>query len=176
MWTKQQRPEIADHDEDREVAALKAAVARAGDAEQLVASHYWGSLIARTNERIDSATSAKALSISWAARVAIPGVLAILFFFIGLHYYAPDLPRSASTISGVLNTLPAAAIDSIMLHPEELSSTLSATEYSQDIFEFTGEQLSDYMSATATHETLVETMDDTDVTSLLIALDSKKNL
>ncbi|HMK38239.1 MAG TPA: hypothetical protein VK569_02785, partial [Bacteroidota bacterium] len=33
---------------------------------------YWQNLVVKINARIDDATSAKALSISWAARVAIP--------------------------------------------------------------------------------------------------------
>ena len=73
---------------------------------------YWQNLIIRTNARIDEATSGKALSLSWAWRVAIPGVFAIVSFLIGVHYYVPGQPDERVTVASVLSALPSAAIDS----------------------------------------------------------------
>jgi hypothetical protein len=176
MWTKQELPTPQDQDEARDTAALKALLARESDAQTPLAPPYWGSLIARTNERIDAVTSAKALSISWAARVAIPGVLVILFFFIGLHYYAPDMGTNDATVAGLIETLPQPTVDSLMLNSDALRASLSTGDVGSDFFQFTGEQLSEYISTNASRETLVESLDDTDVTSLLVALDTRKNL
>ena len=52
------------------------------------------------NAAIDDATSGRALSLSWAARVAIPGIVAVLSFLIGLYYYAPDRGGTVQVVPG----------------------------------------------------------------------------
>jgi len=137
---------------------------------------YWASLLVRTNERIDDASSAKAISISWAARVAIPGIVAILFFFIGLHYYAPDLPGKSSSVLSLVKSLPQDAVDSLLTHPERISSSLSVADVPSDIFQFSGDQITEYLTERGSEQMLMENMNDADVSSLLAALDARKDL
>ena len=107
---------------------------------------YWQNLIIRTNARIDEATSGKALSLSWAWRVAIPGVFAIVSFLIGVHYYVPGQPDERVTVASVLSTLPSAAIDSLLLDPSQIEPTLSVTEIGGEMFDFSREQIADYLA------------------------------
>ena len=168
--------EPSGQDERDAVAALKQRLAQLHDSPALLSQTYWANLLVRTNNRIDEASSAKAISISWAARVAIPGVVAILFFFIGLHYYIPEPPRRESSVASLINTLPQDAVDSILVHPEQLGTSLSATELPSEIFQFSDEQITEYLAVIGNHELLVENMNDAEVSTLLAALDAKKNL
>ena len=79
------------------------------DPESFPPASYWTDLATRTNRQIDDATSGRALSISWAARVAIPGVVAIICFFIGLHYYVPELPSEGASLTEMVDALPVEA-------------------------------------------------------------------
>jgi hypothetical protein len=166
----------ADFDEQRAVEELKTQLEQLGEHPDAVPQTYWPSLLVRTNWRIDDATSAKALSISWAARVAIPGVVAILFFFIGLHYYVPEMVKKESSVASLINMLPEETVDSILVEPERLSTSLSAREVSSDIFQFSADQITEYLVATGNAQTTVDNMSDADIAALLSALDAKKNL
>lgn len=137
---------------------------------------YWNNLLVRSNKRIDDATSAKALSISWAARVAIPGVVAIIFFFIGLHYYVPEMPARSSSLSTFVNMLPDSTVDSVLTAPDRFDVSLSGDDVTTDIFQFSNDQITDYLVASGNTQMAVEGMDDTDVTALLSALNAKTNL
>jgi hypothetical protein len=75
---------------------------------------YWHNLLIRINRRIDAATSGRALSISWAARVAIPGVVTIISFMIGLHYYANDSLVDSASLREIVQTLPPQTVDSLL--------------------------------------------------------------
>ena len=78
---------------------------------------YFANLLVRTNERLDRATSGVAISLSWLARVAVPGVVAIIFFFIGLHYYAPVTPRpSVAEVKRMVNRFYPGAWEPIMIN------------------------------------------------------------
>jgi hypothetical protein len=176
MKRRHEHPEPSEQDERDAVAALKQQIAQLNDSPVVLTKTYWANLLVRTNQRVDDASGAKAISISWAARVAIPGVVAILFFFIGLHYYVPDLPKRETSVASMVNTLPQDALDSILVHPEQIGASLSSIGMSSDIFQFSSEQLTDYLAVTGSREALVETLDDSEVARLLVALDSKKNL
>ena len=166
----------ADFDERQAAEGLKRQLGQLGERPAVVPQTYWPNLLVRTNQRIDEATSAKALSISWAARVAIPGVVAILFFFIGLHYYVPESSKKESSMASLIDMLPDDAVDSLLVEPDRLSTSLSAHEMSSDIFQFSADQISEYLVATGNAQTAVDNMSDADVAALLSALSTKKNL
>jgi hypothetical protein len=176
MRLRQEHIEPSEQDERDAVAALKQRLTQLHDVPALLSQTYWANLIVRTNRRIDEASSAKAISISWAARVAIPGVVAILFFFVGLHYYVPEMPKKESLVASLINTLPQDAVDSLLVYPEQLGASLSSAELSSEIFQFSGEQITEYLAVTGNHELLVENMNDAEVSTLLAAIDAKKNL
>ena len=165
-----------DFDERLAVEELKRELQQFGERPDAVPQTYWPGLLVRTNQRIDDATSAKALSISWAARVAITGVVAILFFFIGLHYYVPEVTKKGGSVASLINMLPEETVDSILVEPERLSSSLSARDVPSDIFQFSTEQITEYLVATGKAQTAVDNLSDTDVAALLSVLDAKKNL
>jgi len=165
----------SEQDEQRALVELKEQLARLHDAPADLPSAHWANLIVKTNQKIDETTSAKALSISWAARVAIPGVVAILFFFIGLHYYAPDLSVREGSIASLVNTFPVATVDSILVNPERLDVNLSEEDVSTDIFQFSSDQISEYLVANGNMQTAVNNLDDSDVAALLAVLD-KENM
>lgn len=168
--------EPSEQDERCAVEELNRRLEELHDTPVSISQTYWSNLLVKTNRRIDEASSAKAISISWAARVAIPGVVAILFFFIGLHYYAPELPKKESSVASLMGTLPEDAVDSLLVRPEQVGLSLSTADLSSDIFQFSGEQITEYLAASGNHELLVENMDDAEVATLLAALDLKKNL
>ena len=176
MKFRDEYSEPSGQDERDAVAALKQRLAQLHDAPVLLSQTYWANLLVRTNRRIDEASNAKAISISWAARVAIPGVVAILFFFIGLHYYVPEMPKGESSVASLLNTLPQDAVDSILVYPEQLGASLSSADLSSEIFQFSGEQITEYLAVSGNHELLIENLNDAEVSTLLAALDAKKSL
>lgn len=106
---------------------------------------YWATLLVRTNERIDEASSGKALTISWAARVAFPGVLAILSFLIGLQYYAPHKPGKEPSLQAVVLSLPGQAVDTLIVDPSQVGVTMAAAEIGIDPFEITGGEIAEYL-------------------------------
>ena len=165
----------SEQDERQAVEDLKAQLVRLNDISPGLPSVHWANLIVKTNQKIDDATSAKALSISWAARVAIPGVVAILFFFIGLHYYAPNLPTKEGSVASLVSTLPSATVDSIITDPERFDVNLSEEDIAADIFQFSSDQISEYLIAKGNMQTAVDDLNDSDVATLLGVL-NKENM
>jgi hypothetical protein len=133
---------------------------------------YWQNLIVRTNARIDRVASGKGITISWAARVAVPGVVALISFLIALHYYGPDNP-SVTPLPVVVETLPASTIDSLVTsgigqgEREVLEDALA-----QDLFTVGGEMAAEYLIATTPVHSLVDSLGDQEVTELLALLAS----
>ena len=176
MKRRQENTQRSDEDELQAVNVLRLRVLQLQEKPVPPARTYWANLLVRTNRRIDDATSAKAISISWAARVAIPGMVAILFFFIGLHYYAPDLSDKDTSVLSLVKSLPQDAVDSLLTHPERLETTLSVADVPSDIFQFSGDQITEYLAAHGNEQLLMENLNDAEVSSLLAALDARKNL
>ena len=166
----------SDDDERRAVDELRQQALQSQAGPVAPPGVYWANLLVRTNRRIDDASSAKAISISWAARVAIPGMVAILFFFIGLHYYAPDLQPKEGSVTSLVTSLSQDATDSLLIHPERVSPSLSVTDVPSDIFQFSGDQITEYLAARGSEQVLMENMSDAEVSSLLAALGARKNL
>lgn len=115
---------------------------------------YFANLIIRTNERIDRASSGLALSLSWLARVAVPGVVAIIFFFVGLHYYVPE--RTTPSVVEVINTLPTPALDSLLLASQ--ADPAVATALQTSLFDISADQLVEFYIATENPTTVLEVL------------------
>src|SRR4030042_6452064 len=89
---------VTDGQEQQAVEELRQALRQTDlSPEHAPSEPYWSNLLVRTNERIDHATSGKAISLSWAARVALPGVITIIFFFVALRYYYEPEPSGSHT-------------------------------------------------------------------------------
>ena len=174
MKFRLEKPNITPFDE----RALADEIRGAAGPEQgghSVSDAYWQNLIIRTNRRIDEVTSGKALSISCAARVAIPGVVAILCFYVGLHYYAPDLKGSDSLTSVVLS-LPGAEVDSLLADPSQLDATISVADLGENPFDIPKEQMAEYFIDHGRPSALLEAMTDDQVNEVLTTLGSRKEL
>jgi len=137
------------------------------------ADAYWQNLIIRINRKIDNATSARALSISWAARVAIPGVVAIVSFLVGLHYYVPDAARREPSVAEVLLALPPAAMDSLLVDPSRLDPSLSVEDVSANLFVFSRQQIAEYFIDNGNPGAAVDGISDREANTVLAVLSSE---
>jgi hypothetical protein len=135
---------------------------------------YWQNLVVRINRKIDDATSGKALSISWAARVALPGVVAIVSFLVGLHYYGPDASRHAPSVADVVLALPPAAIDSLLVDPSGADPSLSVEDVATDVFVFSRQQIADYFIDNGNPGAAVDGISDREANTILAALASDR--
>jgi len=133
---------------------------------------YWQNLVVRINGKIDDATSGKALSISWAARVAIPGVVAIISFLVGLHYYVPGTSPHSPSVADVLFALPPSAIDSLLIDPSRVDPSLSVEDVATDVFVFSREQIADYFVDNGDPGAAVDGISEGEASALLTLLSS----
>ena len=133
---------------------------------------YWQNLVVKINGRIDGATSGKALSISWAARVAIPGVVAIVSFLVGLHYYVPDASRRAPSVAEVVLALPASTMDSLLVDPSGADPSLSVEDVATDVFVFSRQQIADYFIDNGNPGAAVDGISDREASTILAVLAS----
>jgi hypothetical protein len=127
-------------------------------------------MLVRTNARIDGATSGRALSLSWAMRVAVPGAVAIVAFFIGLHYYGNPVPSATAGLTPILNEINDAALDSLM----ELHAVVDTTELIGDNqagwFDIPGDLAAEYLLSTDRTGVVAETLQDRELDEVLAAL------
>ena len=135
---------------------------------------YWQNLVVKINAKIDDATSVKALSISWAARVAIPGVVAIVSFLVGLHYYVPDAPRLEPSVADVLLALPPSAIDSLLIDPARVDPSVSVEDVATDVFVFSRQQIADYFIENGDPGAAVDAISEGEASAVLTLLSSDK--
>ena len=131
---------------------------------------YWPGLLVRTNRRLDQVTSGKALTISWAARVAIPGVVAVLSFLIGLRYYAPQHESHTPTLAKVVLSMPQAEVDTLLSGLSEISSAVSVADLGYDPLNPESEEFASYLIDSGSLAAIEESMSDQEVTAVLIAL------
>jgi hypothetical protein len=165
-------PSIDDQEEQRAEEELRRLTA--GDASPAgPADAYWANLLVRTNQRIDDATSPKALTISWAARVAIPGVLLILSFLVGMWYFVPLEPRTTTPLKAVVLSLPDSAVDTMLVDPSRISPGFSVAELEVDPFAVQNEDLAEYLIAAGNVRTVTETLSEDQVTDVLTILGSQ---
>jgi hypothetical protein len=131
---------------------------------------YWANLLVRTNARIDEASSGKALTISWAARVAFPGVLAILSFLIGLQYYAPHRPGREPSLQAVVLSLPGRTVDTLIIDPSQVGVPMTPAEIGIDPFELTGVEISEYLVSEGVVNEAAALFNDDQMTEVLALL------
>lgn len=130
----------------------------AGEPAAAVPESYWQNLIIRTNQRVDGVASGKAISISWAARVAIPGVVAIVSFLIALHYYVPVQVHQHSDVESVVLGLPDRAVDSLLTDTSLSDETLAAVAANEDLFDVPSEQIGEYLIENGNATMVVESL------------------
>ncbi|HXX62580.1 MAG TPA: hypothetical protein VEO56_02180 [Bacteroidota bacterium] len=176
MKMKEEKNPPTDEAERALVGELKALAgepsAQAGRGPQ---DPYWANLIVRTNQRIDRATSPRALSISWAARVAIPGVVAIVSFLVALHYYVPGDLESHTSVTDVLRAMPVASVDSLLVDPSRADPSLSVADVAPDVFVFSNDQIADYLSTHGSIRAAIDGLSDREPSDLITALGSDDN-
>lgn len=172
MKIRKEKTEVSEAHEREAVERVRALARQTGGAGgQTPSDTYFATLIVQTNKKIDYITSGRALSISWLARVAVPGVVAIIFFFIGLHYYVPTPPQRSSTIADAVKILPADQLDSLLLS-SSLNGTTEAAWY-PDIFTVRNEYLFDYFVASQSPATVLESLSDQQLKEVATILESK---
>jgi hypothetical protein len=157
MKFHQEQPDITESDEKELVEAVRA-LERGGDERSAPAipGAYWQNLIVRTNVRVDEATSGKAISISWAARVAIPGVVAIVSFLIALQYYVPVQTQRQNDVKSLVLALPDRAVDSLITDPSFTGETLVDLAANENLFDVPSEQIGEYFIDNGNSAQLVE--------------------
>jgi len=134
---------------------------------------YWQNLSVRVNERIDRATSGRALSLAWAARVALPGVIAVVGVLTALHYYVPE-PRSMGVpVASVLASLPAKDLDSLLTDPAQVEPDLSVDELAGDVFVISREQCAEYLVANGGTSEAVDELSPSEAGVLLASLETR---
>lgn len=129
---------------------------------------FFSSLMVRTNETIDRVTSGKALSISWLARVAVPGVVAILFFFIGLHYYVPQ--KSSHSVAEAVKSLSNEEMDSLAV---KAAAQGSVSEFQRDPFEVSNDQLAEFYVSSASPAIVMESLSEQQQKEVAAILESR---
>jgi len=171
MRIKPEKQDLTDDDEEKLAADVRRLEASRGPAKlHGPPDQYWQNLILRTNARIDDATGGRALSISWAARVAIPGVIAVVSFLIALHYYVPETPNNEVSVSSVVLSLPSAAIDSILQDPSHVDPILSVADVGGDVLDVSREQIVDYLIASGNATAAMEGLTDREAQDLFAVL------
>ncbi len=174
MRLRADRPKVTDEEEKtleasvRELSLGLAETAPPADA-------YWQNLPVRINKRVDEATSGKAISLSWAARVAIPGVVAVLSFLIGLRYYAPDRPVTPSSLVEAAAALPSATVDSIMVSSLSAAGSLPDETITGWVPSVPHDIASDYLCEYGGTSVLLSDLSENEMKHLLLALGSGPN-
>jgi hypothetical protein len=129
---------------------------------------YWANMLVRINGRIDEASSGVALSLSWAARVAIPGVVAVVSFLIALQHYVPLQPGDVS----VRELLARGGVDSMLVQQTEEQSTGAQEVLADAYLDLSHEQLSDYFVNNGTPATVMDVLPEADVKAVLVTIGS----
>lgn len=167
-----QKNEITEDVEQAAAQTLRELVSQSDQSMEGTPSEtYFANLLVKTNGTIDQVTSGKALSISWLARVAVPGVVAILFFFIGLHYYVPDSSGGQTSIADAVKSLPAEVVDSLLLEASAEGSL--SPNIQSEIFTVSDDQLAEYFYASENPFSVLETMPDQQVKEVASILESR---
>jgi hypothetical protein len=132
---------------------------------------YWQNLIIRTNRRIDDVSSGKGITISWAARVAIPGVVALISFMIGLRYYTPELTTGRDALADVVLALPNGVADAgFQNYPLNASEAMEVV--GERMLEVSGQQMHDYFIEEGGMRSVLEVLTEEQVSEVLTLLES----
>jgi len=151
--------------------SLREISGRDGARGEEVPDVYWQNLIVRTNRRIDEVSSGKAITISWSARVAIPGVVALLSFLIGLHYYTPELMERGEALADVIVALPHGAADSLF-EDYPLSRSVALEVVEGGMLDVSSDQMRGYFIEEGSVTSVLEALTDEQVSEVLMLLES----
>lgn len=172
MRFRRDKIEMTDAQEHELEAEVRRLATEDGGEGVVPSATYFANLMVKTNETIERVTSGKALSISWLARVAVPGVVAILFFFIGLHYYRPEIGNGTTSVVEAVNTLPQSALDSLIV-----ASLVQSGENGQldemNMFEVSTEQLAEYCVNSEDASSLLEKIPTEQLNTIASILETK---
>jgi len=165
MKFRHHRAEFAPAEEERLVREIREL--SAGDpGQEPPAPPYWPNMLVRVNRRIDDASSGVAVSLSWAARVAIPGVVAVLSFVIGLQYYVPK-PTGGMSVREVLAK---GGVDSVLVQQTD-EQPGGAREILADAYmDLSHDQMSEYFVNNGTPANVMDAMPEDDVRAVLVTL------
>jgi hypothetical protein len=168
MKIRRAEPEL---DERAERALEEEIRSQAGPSPAGPAEPFWQNLLVRTNYRIDDVASGKGITISWAARVAIPGVVAIIAFLVGLHYYVPELTAERERLGDILRVMSDSAqvnlMDRYSIPAEDLSARAA-----EGVFDVPVTQAQAYYLETADLSSLGDLLSDEQVSTVLTVLES----
>jgi hypothetical protein len=175
MKFRQEHQDITEGEERSLVDAVRALEQETkGEQVSALPDVYWQNLIIRTNQRVDAVASGKAISISWAARVAIPGVVAIMSFLIALHYYVPVQVRQHSDMEAIVLGLPNRTVDSLLTDSALPEETLLAVAANENLFDVPSEQIGEYFIENDNASLVVELLSEQQADQMLDYLAKEK--
>lgn len=167
------KPDISDEDERRATDALTAALRERGYAGPgTLPDPLRNAMLVRTNERIDRLSSGRALSLSWAARVAIPGVVAIIAFFTALQYYGTPQPHRGNEVAPLLTGLADTQMDSLFEVTGVGDSAAVVAAAGAGLFDVSSDGAADYLLQNDRSVLVLESMTDAEVDEVLATLGS----
>jgi hypothetical protein len=169
-WGEKPAPEAEERELEEEIR--RQAAPGPLDSTPELPDAYWHNLIIRTNRRIDDATGAKAISLSWAARVAIPGVVAILSFLIGLRYYVPEQHPDQHSLADAVMSLPTHVVDSLAAVSPD---SLAAGEVGAHLLDLSGDLAHAYVLENATSQDLMADLSEKEVGEILATLSTTEH-
>ena len=167
------KPGISDEDERRAEDALTAALREGGyRGPGTLPDALRNAMIVRTNEKIDRLSSGRALSLSWAARVAIPGVVAIIAFFTALHYYGTPQPERGNEVAPLITGLADTQMDSLFDVAGLGDSAAVLAAAGAGLFDVSSDGAADYLMENDRSAVVLESLSDAEVDRVIAALGS----
>ena len=168
MWPRQTEKLPSKEEERNAEQSLKDLIDQEQEEYSEPGEQYWQNLLVRTNEGIDEVSSGKAISMSWAARVAIPGAISILFFFIGLHYYVPDNEPAQMSVKELVLSLSEGTQDLIAGELlDELEDGPAGLDFYPDPASSVGDEAAEYLMTTGNTSLVLEMLTDSQVEELM---------
>jgi hypothetical protein len=105
--------------------------------------------------------------------VAIPGVVAILSFLVGLQYLVPMHVQEVSPLKAVVMSMGERAVDTLLSDPSRTGASLSLADLGVDPFAVPKEELAEYLIASANVGTVTESLNDEQITDVLTILGTR---
>jgi hypothetical protein len=167
MRLRHDRKQVTDQDEEELERSVRELAGAEGEPPQPPA--FWSRQIVDINQKIDDSSSGVAISLSWAARVAIPGIVAVLAFLIGLKYYAPER-TSAESLRQATAVLSPAAVESLYVASVMEPDTAVVKEINRNLLAVNSEKAEEFYVENAMERTLVEDLSDQELREVLAAL------
>jgi hypothetical protein len=165
------KPGISDEEERRATDALTSALHERGyQGHPRLPDSLRNGMLVRTNERIDRLSSGRALSLSWAARVAVPGVVAIIAFFTALHYYGTPQPPRGNEVTPLLTGLADSQMDSLFEVAGLADSAAIVAAAGAGLFDVSSDGAADYLLEHDRSALVLESLSDAELDRVLAVL------